>query len=189
MGHGRTLTLLWRCPRFLCVRTRDRRWHWLAFPAAAKTTIVSLIPRFYDPTSGVIKLDGRSLRDLDLYALRSQISFVTQDVVLFNDSIRNNIRLGGRATDAEVERAAERAHPFEFVKDLPRGLDASVGDRGALLSGGQKQRISIARALLRNAPILILDEATFALDAHSEAIITASIEELRRDRTTFIVAH
>jgi subfamily B ATP-binding cassette protein MsbA len=156
---------------------------------SGKTTIVSLIPRFYDPTAGVIKLDGKDLRDLDLYTLRSQISFVTQDIVLFNDSIRNNIRLGWSATDAEVERAAERAHLFEFVKHLPRGLDAPVGDRGSLLSGGQKQRISIARALLRNTPILILDEATSALDAHSEAIITASLEELKRNRTTFVVAH
>jgi ABC-type multidrug transport system fused ATPase/permease subunit len=109
--------------------------------------------------------------------------------VLFNDSIRNNIRLGWSATDAEVEQAAERAHLLEFVKHLPRGLDAPVGDRGALLSGGQKQRISIARALLRNAPILILDEATSALDAHSEAVVTASLEQLKRDRTTFVVAH
>jgi subfamily B ATP-binding cassette protein MsbA len=154
-----------------------------------KTTIVSLIPRFYEPSSGIITLDGRSLRDLDVHTLRAQISFVTQDIVLFNDSIRNNIRLGWPATDAEVQRAAERAHLFEFVNDLPRGLDASVGDRGVLLSGGQKQRISIARALLRNSPILILDEATSALDAHSEAEITASLEELRRDRTTFVVAH
>jgi ATP-binding cassette, subfamily B, bacterial MsbA len=156
---------------------------------SGKTTIASLIPRFYDPTTGVIKLDGKSLRDLDLYTLRSQISFVTQDIVLFNDSIRNNIRLGWSATDAEVERAAERAHLLEFVKNLPHGLDAPVGDRGVLLSGGQKQRISIARALLRNAPILILDEATSALDAHSEAVVAASLEQLKRDRTTFVVAH
>jgi subfamily B ATP-binding cassette protein MsbA len=156
---------------------------------SGKTTIVSLIPRFYEPTAGVIRLDGQSLRDLDLYTLRSQISFVTQDIVLFNDTIRNNIRLGWSATDAEVERAAERAHLLEFVQHLPKGLDAPVGDRGALLSGGQKQRISIARALLRNTPILILDEATSALDAHSEAVVTASLEELKRDRTTFVVAH
>lgn len=156
---------------------------------SGKSTVVSLIPRFYEPTAGLIKLDGKNLKDLDLYTLRSQISFVTQDIVLFNDTIRNNIRLGWSATDAEVERAAERAHLLEFVKHLPQGLDAPVGDRGSLLSGGQKQRISIARALLRNAPILILDEATSALDAHSEAAVTASLEELKRDRTTFVVAH
>jgi subfamily B ATP-binding cassette protein MsbA len=156
---------------------------------SGKTSIVSLLPRFYDPTDGSITLDGLDLRDFDLDVLRSQISFVAQDVVLFNDTIRNNIRLGWSATDSEIERSAERAHVLEFARDLPQGLDAPVGDRGVLLSGGQKQRISIARALLRDAPILILDEATSALDAHSEALITASIDELRRDRTTFVVAH
>lgn len=156
---------------------------------SGKTSIVSLLPRFYDPTEGSVTLDGLDLRNFDLDVLRSQISFVAQDVVLFNDTIRNNIRLGWSATDSEIERAAERAHVLEFARDLPQGLDAPVGDRGILLSGGQKQRISIARALLRDAPILILDEATSALDAHSEALITASIDELRRDRTTFVVAH
>lgn len=156
---------------------------------SGKTTIVSLLPRFYDPIAGAVLLDGVDLREFNLEELRSQISFVTQDIVLFNDSIRNNIRLGLAASDADVERAAERANVLEFVVNLPQGLDAPVGDRGALLSGGQKQRISVARALLRDAPILILDEATSALDAHSEALITASIDELRRDRTTFVVAH
>jgi subfamily B ATP-binding cassette protein MsbA len=156
---------------------------------SGKTTIASLLPRFYDPISGVIRLDGTDLRDFDLDSLRAQISFVAQDVVLFNDSIRNNIRLGWTATDAEVQRAAEQAHVLEFAAKLPGGLDASVGDRGTLLSGGQKQRISIARALLRNAPILILDEATSALDPHAEALITSSIEELKRSRTTIVVAH
>jgi len=156
---------------------------------SGKTSIVSLLPRFYDPTAGSVTLDGLDLRNYDLDALRSQISFVAQDVVLFNDSIRSNIRLGWTATDAEIEHAAERAHVLEFARELPLGLDAPVGDRGILLSGGQKQRISIARALLRDAPLLILDEATSALDAHSEALITASLDELRRDRTTFVVAH
>jgi len=158
---------------------------------SGKTTLVNLLPRFYDPTSGRILLDGNDLRDYRLIDLRRQISLVSQDVKLFNDTIRNNIAYGGMsdAQEEQVEEAAEGAHVMEFVRALPEGLDTRVGDRGVLLSGGQRQRIAIARALLKDAPILILDEATSALDTEAERHIQAAMETLMKNRTTLVIAH
>jgi len=158
---------------------------------SGKSTLVSLLPRFYDTAAGQILLDGRPLQEYQLANLRNQISFVSQEVVLFNDSIANNIAYGGlrSATRAEIERAAHAAHVDEFVDALPEGFETQVGDRGVMLSGGQRQRIAIARALLKNAPILILDEATSALDTESERHIQHALAELILNRTTFVIAH
>ena len=150
---------------------------------------MNLLPRFYDVVSGSVRIDGRDVRDYDLANLREQIAAVSQEVVLFDDTIRNNISFG-RAADAQaIERAAEAAHVMEFARALPLGLDTMVGDRGVLLSGGQRQRIAIARALLKDAPILILDEATSALDTEAERHIQAALAQLIRNRTTFVIAH
>jgi ATP-binding cassette, subfamily B, bacterial MsbA len=156
---------------------------------SGKSTLVNLLPRFYDVAAGSVRIDGRDVREYELANLREQIAVVTQDVVLFDDTIRNNISFGRKVTDAAIERAAEAAHILEFVRDQPQGLDALVGDRGMLLSGGQRQRIAIARALLKDAPILILDEAMSALDTESERMIQTALAELLRHRTTFIIAH
>lgn len=158
---------------------------------SGKTTLVNLLPRFYDPTSGSILLDGYDLREYRLSDLRHQISLVSQEVMLFNDTIRNNIAYGAmsEAPRELVEEAAERARVMEFAVSLPAGLDTIVGDRGVLLSGGQRQRIAIARALLKDAPILILDEATSALDTEAERHIQAAMETLMEDRTTLVIAH
>jgi len=155
-----------------------------------KTSIVNLIPRLYEPTSGLIRIDGIPIHTLTLASLRSQISLVSQDIVLFNDSIRNNIIYGSQlASDDEVRSALSAADLLDFVDSLPDGINTIVGDRGVLLSGGQKQRVAIARALLKNAPILILDEATSSLDSTAEANVKASIDQLRKGRTTLVVAH
>ncbi len=157
---------------------------------SGKSTLVSLVPRFYDPDAGAVLLDGVDVRDYGRADLRNQVSLVSQDVVLFNDSIRNNIRFSmSGMDDAAVEAAAVAAFVMDFVRELPDGLDTVVGDRGALLSGGQRQRISIARALLKNAPVLILDEATSALDTESERRIQAALARLVRNRTTLVIAH
>jgi len=158
---------------------------------SGKSTLVSLLPRFYDPDSGQILIDGRPLQDYRLSNLRDQISLVSQEVVLFNDSIANNIAYGrlSNVTREEIERAAHAAHVDEFTNDMPDGLDTQVGDRGVLLSGGQRQRIAIARALLKNAPLLILDEATSSLDTASERHIQQAVAELVLNRTTFVIAH
>lgn len=156
---------------------------------SGKSTLVNLLPRFYEPNSGSIRLDGHDIREYRLQNLRDQIAVVTQDVVLFNDTIRANITFGRKVTDEQIERAAEAALVTEFVRDLPAGLDTMVGDRGVLLSGGQRQRISIARALLKNAPILILDEATSQLDSESERIIQTALEKFMQNRTTLVIAH
>jgi len=156
---------------------------------SGKSTLVNLLPRFYDVRSGSVRVDGRDVRDYDLRSLREQIAVVSQDVVLFDDTIRNNIAFGREVSDSAIERAAAAAHILEFVRGQPGGLDALVGDRGMLLSGGQRQRIAIARALLKDAPILILDEATSALDTESERHIQAALAQLVRDRTTFVIAH
>jgi subfamily B ATP-binding cassette protein MsbA len=157
---------------------------------SGKSTLVSLLPRFYDPQEGAVLLDGVDVREYRLTDLRNQISVVSQEVVLFNDTIRNNISFGSElATAAAVEEAARAAYVMEFVDELPQGLETVVGDRGALLSGGQRQRIAIARALLKNSPLLILDEATAALDTESERRIQAALEKLVRDRTTLVIAH
>ena len=156
---------------------------------SGKSTLVNLLPRFYDVTSGSVRIDGRDVRDYDLRSLRRQIAVVSQDVVLFNDTIRNNIAFGRAVSDEALERAAEAAHVLEFVCNQPAGFETMVGDRGVLLSGGQRQRISIARALLKDAPILILDEATSALDSEAERHIQAALAQLVHNRTTFTIAH
>jgi ATP-binding cassette, subfamily B, bacterial MsbA len=156
---------------------------------SGKSTLVNLLPRFYDVRSGSVTIDGHDVREYELRSLREQIAVVSQDVVLFDDTIRNNIAFGRDVPDAQIERAAEAAHILEYIRAQPGGLDALVGDRGMLLSGGQRQRIAIARALLKDAPILILDEATSALDTEAERHIQAALVQLLRDRTTFVIAH
>ncbi len=156
-----------------------------------KSTLVNLIPRFYTADSGQILLDGVDTKTLTLASLRRQIGLVSQDVVIFNDTVRNNIAYGALAgaDDAEVVKAAEAAHAREFIDTLPQGFDTVLGQRGVGLSGGQRQRIAIARAFLKDAPVLILDEATSALDSESERHIQEALEVLRRGRTTIVIAH
>jgi subfamily B ATP-binding cassette protein MsbA len=156
---------------------------------SGKSTLVSLLPRFHDVNHGALRIDGRDVREYTLHSLREQIAAVSQEVVLFDDTIRNNIAFGRAADRQAIERAAEAAHVMEFARELPLGLDTMVGDRGVLLSGGQRQRIAIARALLKDAPILILDEATSALDTEAERHIQAALAQLVRNRTTFVIAH
>jgi subfamily B ATP-binding cassette protein MsbA len=157
---------------------------------SGKSTLVSLLPRFYDPTAGSVLIDGVDIREYRVADLRRQMSFVSQDVVLFNDTIRNNILFGlTEISDAQIAAAARAAYVHEFVEQLPQGLETMVGDRGVLLSGGQRQRIAIARALLRDTPILILDEATSALDSAAERHIQAALDQLVKNRTTFVIAH
>ncbi len=158
---------------------------------SGKSTLVSLLPRFYDPSGGAVLLDGRDVREYSLRDLRRQLSLVSQDVVLFDESIANNIAYGALAgsSRADVERAAEAAYVAEFAAELPQGLDTRIGERGSLLSGGQRQRIAIARALLKDAPVLILDEATSALDTESERRIQAALAHLMHGRTTLVIAH
>jgi subfamily B ATP-binding cassette protein MsbA len=157
---------------------------------SGKSTLVSLLPRFYDPQQGSVMLDGVDVREYQLADLRNQVSVVSQDVVLFNDTIRNNIAFGmANVTPEAIQEAARMAYVLDFADELPAGLETQVGDRGTLLSGGQKQRIAIARALLKNAPVLVLDEATSALDTESERRIQAALETLVRDRTTLVIAH
>jgi subfamily B ATP-binding cassette protein MsbA len=156
---------------------------------SGKSTLVNLLPRFYDVKSGQVRIDGLDVHDYELHNLREQIAVVSQDIVLFNDTIRNNIAFGREVSDEALEEAAEAAHVLEFTRDQPAGLDTMVGDRGVLLSGGQRQRIAIARALLKNAPILILDEAMSALDTEAERHIQAALAQLVRNRTTFVIAH
>jgi subfamily B ATP-binding cassette protein MsbA len=157
---------------------------------SGKSTLVSLLPRFYDPTSGSILIDGTDIRDYTLADLRRQMSLVSQEVVLFNDSIRNNILFGASGiSDAQLQEAIRAAYVLEFVEQLPQGLETMVGDRGVLLSGGQRQRIAIARALLRDTPLLILDEATSSLDTAAERHIQDALDQLVKNRTTFVIAH
>jgi subfamily B ATP-binding cassette protein MsbA len=158
---------------------------------SGKSTLVSLLPRFYDPQEGNVLLDGHDVRGYKLRDLRRQVALVSQDVVLFDDTVANNIAYGALAkhSRADIERAAEAAFVAEFAAALPQGLDTRVGERGALLSGGQRQRIAIARALLKDAPVLILDEATSALDTESERRIQAALTRLMRGRTTLVIAH
>ena len=158
---------------------------------SGKSTLVSLLPRFYAPTAGRITLDGYDIRDLKLHDMRSQIALVSQDVILFNDTIANNIAYGALhgSSEEQITQAAEAAYAMEFIRQLPDGLHTLVGENGVLLSGGQRQRLAIARALLKNAPVLILDEATSALDSESERYIQAGLERLMRQRTTLVIAH
>ncbi|WP_292959458.1 lipid A export permease/ATP-binding protein MsbA [Neptuniibacter sp. UBA6509] len=158
---------------------------------SGKSTLANLLPRFYEPTSGSILLNGHELSEYELTSLRSQIALVTQNVVLFDGSIRDNIAYGAMpdVSDEAVIHAAEAAHVMEFVNHLSDGLDTQVGEKGTKLSGGQRQRIAIARAILKNAPVLILDEATSALDTESERHIQAALENVMKDRTTLVIAH
>jgi subfamily B ATP-binding cassette protein MsbA len=157
---------------------------------SGKSTLVALVPRFYDATSGSVRVDGTDVRECNLRDLRDNVALVSQDVMLFNDSIRNNIAFGAENPDPDaVERAARIAYVDEFAASMPQRLDTPVGDRGSQLSGGQRQRIAIARALYKDAPILILDEATSALDNQSERRIQQALVELMRNRTTLVIAH
>ena len=158
---------------------------------AGKTTLVNLVPRFYHPTRGRVLLDGHDLATLTLESLRANIALVSQDVVLFNDTVAANIAYGraSGASGADIIAAAEAAHAMEFIREMPQGLDTLVGENGLKLSGGQRQRIAIARALLKNAPVLALDEATSALDTESERHVQAALETLMRGRTTIVIAH
>ena len=155
-----------------------------------KTTLLSLIPRFYEVSEGCILIDGTDIRNIRLESLRSQIGIVQQDVYLFAGNIMDNIRYGRpEASDAEVVRAAKRANAHEFIMNFPDGYDTDIGQRGVKLSGGQKQRLSIARVFLKNPPVLIFDEATSALDNESEQVVQRSLESLAKNRTTFVIAH
>jgi subfamily B ATP-binding cassette protein MsbA len=157
---------------------------------AGKTTLVNLVPRFFDVTAGAILVDGIDIRDVTLRSLRAQVGMVTQDTVLFDDTIAHNIAYGSpHASDDEVEAAARAAHAHEFISHLPLGYETRIGERGQRLSGGQRQRLAIARALLKNPPILILDEATSALDAESERLVQEALARLMQNRTSFVIAH
>ncbi|MCU0544653.1 MAG: ABC transporter ATP-binding protein/permease [Oscillatoriaceae cyanobacterium Prado104] len=157
---------------------------------SGKSTLADLLPRFYDPTEGNIAIDGTDLRDFELKSLRKAMGIVSQDTFLFNASVRDNIAYARQdATDEEIIAAAKGANAYEFIEQLPQGLDTQIGDRGVILSGGQRQRISIARALLQNPEILILDEATSSLDTVSEKYVQTAIEKLSCDRTTLVIAH
>lgn len=155
-----------------------------------KTTIANLIPRFYDVTSGAIRIDGVDIRDITMESLRNHISVVFQDNFLFSGTIRENLLMGNfDATDEDIDRVVKMAHLDEFLHEMPDGLDTEIGERGTTLSGGQRQRVAIARAMLRNAPIVILDEATSALDNKSEAIVQKALDNLIQDKTVFVIAH
>jgi ATP-binding cassette, subfamily B, bacterial MsbA len=157
---------------------------------AGKSTLADLIPRFYDPTFGLVTIDGVDLRELEIDSFRRKVAVVSQDTFIFNTSVRNNIAYGTEAaTEAEIHQAAQLANALDFIKEMPEGFATTLGDRGIRLSGGQRQRIAIARALLRDPEILILDEATSALDSVSERLIQASLEKLAVGRTTIAIAH
>jgi subfamily B ATP-binding cassette protein MsbA len=158
---------------------------------SGKSTLANLVPRFYLPSSGCITLDGQNLAELTLASLRANIALVSQEVVLFNDTIAANIAYGQmrEVPEAEIIAAARAAHAMEFINEMPQGLNTLVGERGVKLSGGQRQRIAIARAILKNAPILILDEATSALDSESERHVQAALETLMQGRTSLVIAH
>jgi ATP-binding cassette, subfamily B, bacterial MsbA len=162
----------------------------VGFSGAGKTSLVYLIPRFYEPTSGHIRIDGVDIREVSLASLRGQIGIVSQDIVLFDDTIRQNIRYGNLdATDAQIVEAARAAYAHDFIMHMPHGYETVIGERGVRLSGGEKQRLAIARALLRNPAILILDEATSSLDSAAEQVVQYALENLMKDRTTFVIAH
>ncbi|CAE6701695.1 lipid A export permease/ATP-binding protein MsbA [Paraburkholderia haematera] len=162
----------------------------LAGPSGSgKTTLVNLLPRFFDPTGGEILVDGVALPEYNLHALRSQIAMVSQDVVLFNDTVANNVAYGQTADPDKVKAALRAANLWDTVEAMPNGIDTLVGDNGMMLSGGQRQRLAIARAIYKDAPILILDEATSALDSESERHVQAALETLMKGRTTLVIAH
>jgi subfamily B ATP-binding cassette protein MsbA len=158
---------------------------------AGKTTLANLLPRFYQCDKGRIFIDGHDIHDVSLASLRDSIALVSQEIILFDDTVRNNIAYGAQrdAGEEEINAAAGAAHALEFIRDLPAGMDTEIGEKGARLSGGQRQRIALARALLKGAPIIILDEATSSLDAESERQIQSALEEIKRGRTCIIIAH
>jgi subfamily B ATP-binding cassette protein MsbA len=156
---------------------------------AGKTTLANLLPRFIEPTAGRITLDGVPLADWDVQALRRQFALVSQDVVLFNDTVAANVALGATLSREQVRAALQAAHLLDFVDGLPQGLDTVIGHNGSQLSGGQRQRLAIARAIAKDAPVLILDEATSALDSESERAVQAALEGLMQGRTTLVIAH
>ena len=156
---------------------------------SGKTSLVRLVPRFYEPSSGRITLDGVDLDEYRLADLRRQIALVGQKVMLFDDTVAANIAYGAPAEPTAIRAAAEAANAWEFIERLPHGLDTHIGENGALLSGGQRQRLAIARAILRDAPVLILDEATAALDNESERLVQDALQKLMPDRTTLVIAH
>jgi subfamily B ATP-binding cassette protein MsbA len=157
---------------------------------AGKSTLVHLLPRFFDLTAGRLLVDGHDVRDVTIASLRSQIGIVTQETVLFNDTVRNNIAYGQpNVAKKEVEAAAKAALAHDFIMEMPDGYETVIGERGLRLSGGERQRIAIARAILKNAPILILDEATSALDSESEALVQSALQNLVVGRTVFVIAH
>jgi len=157
---------------------------------AGKTTFANLVPRFYDLTGGSLRFDGRDIRNIPLRDLRRMVGIVAQDTFLFNETVANNLRYGRRdASDEEIREAARNALADEFIRQLPEGYETRIGERGAKLSGGQRQRMAIARALLKNAPILILDEATSHLDTESEVLVQRALSNLMADRTVIVIAH
>ena len=157
---------------------------------SGKSTIANLVTRFYDVTDGSITIDGKNIKDLTKHSLRNLMGLVTQDSILFNDTVKNNLLIGKEdASNVEVIDALKIANAWEFVKDLPQGIDTNIGDAGGKLSGGQKQRLSIARAVLKNPPIMILDEATSALDTESERLVQLALENMMKNRTSIVIAH
>ena len=157
---------------------------------AGKSTILDLLPRFYDLSRGAIYIDNKDTREINLFDLRDRFGIVSQETILFNDTVANNIRYGSKdATLVRIKAAAEAANAMEFIERMPQGFDTIIGEQGVMLSGGQRQRLSIARALLKNPPILIFDEATSALDTESERLVQSAIDNLIHNRTTFVVAH
>ncbi len=157
---------------------------------AGKSTIINLVPRLFDVSEGSILIDGQDVRDVTLASLRSQVSIVSQDITLFDDTIAANIALGRLgATQAEIRAAAEAAAAHDFIMAQPQGYETVIGDRGGRLSGGQKQRLALARAILKDAPILLLDEATSALDTESERLVQEALARFTRNRTTLVIAH
>ena len=157
---------------------------------SGKSTIANLIMRFYDVEKGSISFDNIDIKDMTLFSLRNLTGMVTQDSILFNDSIKNNLLLGKPdASDEEIKKASEVANAYEFIKDLPEQFETNIGDMGGKLSGGQKQRLSIARAVLKNPPIMLLDEATSALDTESEKLVQKALENMMKNRTSIVIAH
>jgi subfamily B ATP-binding cassette protein MsbA len=157
---------------------------------SGKSTLANLIPRFFEIQNGSLLIDGADIRDVTLKSLRNQIAIVTQQTILFNDTIRNNISYGDPdRSEAEIRDAARAAYALNFIEQLPQGFETVIGESGVRLSGGERQRLSIARAILKNAPILVLDEATSALDSESEREVQRALENLMKNRTTFVIAH
>ena len=157
---------------------------------AGKSTVINLLPRFYDPQEGSVTIDGKSISEVNLNSLRKNISLVSQDVILFDNTIKNNISYANpEASDKEIEEACKNSAATEFIEKLPKKFDTIVGENGVRLSGGQKQRISIARAILKKSPIILLDEATSSLDAESEEIVQNAINNLIKNKTTLVIAH